>query len=438
MAEDTFTLPIFSADELSFLLAGKAAVAPGGTTYSCIDPDHGPHVLCECMPPPPAGSEERFVLRGVPGRCTGESRLRSQLSGTAQWNSPQERLALAQSCESTLPALAKALKTRKLASLHKGDMLHLARSWALRSDIWVRKGSEGRRREAAPSQQVAVVPAGLRRGKPPCDLSASPAMSAQMRMLTISGSLVPALNLLATRVACCFAGERGASILSHHVDLSQPALLDRLVSAEGKLERQAVLARAQFVHNRVSAASRTAALDSASMLAAGTELQEPVWRMLARTPGVATESSALPLIREFAYTLALFLDSWERRWRSDSPGGALTEAQTVTLEELQVGVELALEWVSRADALVAQARMRDWGEYLQVQAAVLGAAEFFTATANAGNARRKIFSFELLRPALMDTPPLSWCERPKVFGLLQNCTPQPVGYEGVTVDALAL
>ena len=161
--------------------------------------------------------------------------------------------------------------------------------------------------------------------------------------------------------------------------------------------------------------------------------------MLACTPGVATESYALPLIREFAFTLAFFLDSWEHRWRSAPPGGSLTEAQTATLDELRDGVELTLEWVSRADALVAQARMRDWGEYLQVQTAVLGAAELFTAVASAANARRKIFSFELLRPALLNTPPLSGFERPKVFGRLQNCPPQPEGYESVvTVEALAL
>ncbi len=462
-ADVAFTLPIFSASELCFLSeaspthapqplpsppssfalvrassppllpATLALVTPGlaaspadGPAYTCLDPEHRPGVPCDCTPPPPVGADERYVLRGTPGASTGESKLRSQLSGTAQWNSAEERMRQAAACDAVpeLASLAKALRLRKLASLHKSDMLHLARVWRLQSDIWVRKGSSDRRRVGAtntlplpPVHSARHAPLPL--PPPGMDVCASPGMSSQLRLMAVHGTLVPQLNALANETAQCFLGQRGATVLMRQVDLDRLDL-DAMVSHAGKLERKAVCARASYVRVKAAAAARASAEAAARVMCGGADYhtaKEPVWRMLSLLPASVEEYGVLPLLREFVRMLAVFLDTWERRWRTDSPMGELTEAQFATLDELRQGVTFAHEWLARADVLITQARLRNWGEYLQVLAAVIAAAEHFALTCEANNARRKIWSFELLRPALMNTPAPLPVDRPKVFSL---------------------
>ena len=68
---------------------------------------------------------------------SGEKLLKSLLLRTAEWGSPEARLALAERCQGGYPGLARVLRREATsAQLRKGDYLEACRAWGYRSSLW--------------------------------------------------------------------------------------------------------------------------------------------------------------------------------------------------------------------------------------------------------------------------------------------------------------
>jgi hypothetical protein len=87
--------------------------------------------------PPPRRADCARPAACPPGRA-GEKLLKSLLSRTAEWRSPDERAAAARRCDASghagLARVMRGLDTS--AALRKRDMLYLARIWSYRSHLW--------------------------------------------------------------------------------------------------------------------------------------------------------------------------------------------------------------------------------------------------------------------------------------------------------------
>ena len=138
----------------------------------CLNPAHASG-CGSCLPPPAAGEEALYLLRGAGGDAddatagpSGSARLRAQVLATAEWNSAAARDALAAAEEARGdPAHVAAILRRKMGKvLLKSHMLLLARAWGYASDLWLRRGDAAagrkRARTAAATADAATPPSG--------------------------------------------------------------------------------------------------------------------------------------------------------------------------------------------------------------------------------------------------------------------------------------
>ena len=88
--------------------------------------------------------------RALPSQKNGEKKLRALLCRTREWSDAPSRAAVAAACDASPDAPALAVFSAVMggretsAALRKSDLIHLARCWGFKSDLWIRR--TGRKR----------------------------------------------------------------------------------------------------------------------------------------------------------------------------------------------------------------------------------------------------------------------------------------------------
>mmetsp|Transcript_14084 Transcript_14084/g.35598 ORF Transcript_14084/g.35598 Transcript_14084/m.35598 type:complete len:475 (+) Transcript_14084:247-1671(+) len=125
----------------------------------CIEPTHNKRCTV-CRDPPPVDSERDWYLRGDPGRRNGDKKLRKLILESKEWGSRKERSLLVKHLEQEegpmtahRNKLIRLLETQDGSKLCKSSLLHLARLWRFKSNVWVKKKNS---RERPPCEKSTV------------------------------------------------------------------------------------------------------------------------------------------------------------------------------------------------------------------------------------------------------------------------------------------
>jgi hypothetical protein len=295
----------------------------------CLDGTHrvgGAGACGVCVPPPAAGEEHLYELRGQGASKNGEKRLRSQVSRTAEWACVEAReaaaAAAAGACGGAQGArLGAALRERRSSSLRKDDLLWLCRAWGYASDIWARRKSRlctrrvrGAALAAPPAQRMSA--AALLPLPPPFTLPDAPPPA---QLAVAHAALEGPLRELAARSARAFGDTRvAARLLSRLAAGAPPLALPRrlraaLDAALRASARDLATARGAIATLAAQAAAATHAAHAAraALVADAADAGAPAWRAMR-----GREHAWEPLARAMGQLVEFGLASGEELRRS--------------------------------------------------------------------------------------------------------------------------
>jgi hypothetical protein len=299
-------------------------------------------------------------------------KLRSQLAATSEWSDPEARAALASRCGAAAAggaALAALLRTKDCSALRKRHLLCLARAWGYKSDLWRPK-----RDRKADNRATAAV----------CTMTDFATLTAALTADALTAHVAGVLRPLRDEAARVHAGPR-ARALALNLALSGAASSD----ASAAIAAAAAVISAPHVTDayvaNTRATARVAAWVAAQMrLELGTlvtwraelarlgpdEASQAAWKALSGEP-----SPAERVFRALSLTLAV-ASSHTRAvaQRAVAHHGGLDTFEAANVDELHAGVAASLEFVGRAEALLAQLRFGRFELFLHASGALVAEA----------------------------------------------------------------